>query len=209
MYDPTLSEAYASLSLAYYNKKLYNDATDSGKKAIELDPNNYIAYWILGRIYHSTDRDMEAVELFKKVNSLNPDFYTAYADLSTCYSRLGNEEELKKTTIALMEVFPRYLSQHPDDSRAHIFYATKLAEDGKTEEAKKEGERALELSPNDTLMLYNVACLHSRLGENDKSIEFLSRAFENGYTNYDWLKRDPDLDAIRNEPAFIELMKGK
>jgi serine/threonine protein kinase/tetratricopeptide (TPR) repeat protein len=209
MYDPTLSEAYASLSLAYYNKKLYNDATDSGQKAIELDPNNYIAYWILGRIYHSTDRDMEAVDLFKKVNALNPDFYTAYADLSICYSRLGNEEELKKTTIALMEVFPRYLSQHPDDSRAHIFYATKLAEDGKTEEAKKEGERALELSPNDTLMLYNVACLHSRLGEKDKSIEFLTRAFEIGYTNYDWLKRDPDLDSIRNEPAYIELMKGK
>ena len=108
-----------------------------------------------------------------------------------------------------MDVFPRYLSKHPDDSRAHIFYATKLAESGNATLAKKEGERALELSPNDTLMLYNVACLHSRLGEKEKSIEYLTKAFENGYTNYDWLNRDPDLDSIRNEPAFIELMKGK
>jgi TolB-like protein/Flp pilus assembly protein TadD len=209
MYDPSLSEAYAALSLAYYNKKLYDDASTSGQKAIELDPNNYIAYWILGRIYHSTDRDSEAVELFKKVSSLNPDFYTVYADLSTCYSRLGKTKELENTTETLMEVFPRYISKHPDDSRAHIFYATKLAESGKAAEAKVEGARALELSPNDTLMLYNVACLHSRLGEKQKSIEYLSKAFDNGYVNYDWLKRDPDLDNIRNEPAFIELLKGK
>jgi len=209
MYDPSLSEAYAALSLAYYNKKLYDDASTSGQKAIELDPNNYIAYWILGRIYHSTDRDSEAVELFKKVSSLNPDFYTVYADLSTCYSRLGKTKELENTTETLMEVFPRYISKHPDDSRAHIFYATKLAESGKAAEAKVEGARALELSPNDTLMLYNVACLHSRLCEKQKSIEYLSKAFDNGYVNYDWLKRDPDLDNIRNEPAFIELLKGK
>ena len=209
MYDPTLSEAYASLSLAYYNKKNYPEASAAGLKAIELDPNNYTAYWILGRVYHSTDRDMEAVQLFKKVNSLNPDFYTAYADLSACYERLGKMDELHQTVETLMEVYPRYIAKHPDDSRAHIFYASALAGAGKTEQAKYECEKALELSPKDTLMLYNVACLNSRLGDKKKSIEYLAMAIDNGYVNYDWLKRDPDLDNVRNEPAFIELLKGK
>jgi len=209
MYDPSLSEAYASLSLAHYNKKAYADSSAAGLKAIELDPNNYIAYWILGRVYHSTDRDQEAVELFKKVNFLNPDFYSAYADLCACYERLGKTDELNNTIETLMEVYPRYISQHPDDSRAHIFYANALAGAGKTEQAKYECEKALELSPKDVLMLYNVACLSSRLGDKEKSIEYLNTAINNGYGNYDWLKRDPDLDNVRNEPAFIKLIKGK
>jgi len=210
MYDPTLSEAYAALSLAYYNKKFYEEASNSGQKAIELDPNNSIAFWILGRVYHSTDRDLEAVELFKKVISLNPDFYSAYSDLTACYERLGKTKEYNDiVNILLKEVYPHYISKHPDDSRAHIFYANSLAEANRPEEAKLEVNKALELSPNDTLMLYNVACLNSRLGDKNKSLEYLKKAIANGYANYDWLKRDPDLNNIRSEPEYIELMKNK
>jgi serine/threonine protein kinase len=63
MYDPTLSEAYAALGLAYLHKKSHEEAATASKKAIELDPNNFLGYWILGRIYHTTDRDREAVDL--------------------------------------------------------------------------------------------------------------------------------------------------
>ncbi|MHB8581145.1 MAG: protein kinase domain-containing protein [Ignavibacteriaceae bacterium] len=210
MYDPTLSEAYAALSLAYYNKKLYEDASNSGQKAIELDPNNFIAFWNLGRIYHCTDRDLEAVELFKKVISLNPDFYSAYQDLTACYERLGKTKEYIDTVnILLRDVYPNYISKHPDDSRAHIFYANSLAELNRPDEAKLEVNKALELSPNDTLMLYNVACLYSRLGEKSKSLEYLKEAISNGYANYDWLKRDPDLNNIHNEPEYLVLIKDK
>jgi len=209
MYDPTLSEAYSALSLAYLSKKLYEDASSAGQKAIELDPNNYIAFWILGRIYHSADRDLEAIELYKKVISLNPDFYAAYSDLAASYETLNNMEEYNKMINISLEVYPRYISQHPDDSRAHIFYANDLARADKIPEAKAEMQRAIELSPNDTLMLYNVACFMSLLGDKKASIGYILKSFENGYANYEWMKRDPDLINIRNEPEYIELMKGK
>jgi TolB-like protein/Tfp pilus assembly protein PilF/predicted Ser/Thr protein kinase len=209
MYDPNLSEAYSALALAYFEKKLLNEAFTAGQKAIELDPNNYIAYWMLGRIYHSTDKDEEAIKLYKKVIQINPDFYSAYSDLGTSYETLGNEEENKHVQQTLMDVYPRYLSQNPDDSRAHIFYAHSLAHLGKMNEAEKEAEKALELSPNDALMSYNVACLHARLGNKDLSIKYLNQAINSGYANYEWIKRDPDLNTIRNEPEYIELLKGK
>ena len=47
------------------------------------------------------------------------------------------------------------------------------------------------------------------MGETKLAIESIKNAFSVGYANYDWLKRDTDLDPIRNEPEFIELMKGK
>ena len=209
MYDSTLSEAYAALALAYYNKKSLDEANAAGRKAIELDPNNFTGHWILGRIYFSTDRYPEAIELFKKVIVLNPDFYSAYSDLRLCYERLGDTQKLKEFLQPTLEMYARYQAKHPDDGRARIFHATTLTEIGKVEEAKVQARIALELSPNDALMLYNGACFYARLGESKLAIESLRKALATGWATYEWLKRDPDLDSIRNDPEFIELIGDK
>ncbi len=209
MYDATLSEAYAALALAHYNGNNFGEATTAGEKAVELDPNNFTGIWTLGRIYHSTDRDKEAIELYKKVISLNPDFYSAYLDLRSSYERLGMKEEYEKTLHGALELYPRYLSQHPDDARAHILYATDLAQVGKIEEAKIEGAKALELSPDDALMQYNGACFYARMGESKQAIDYLRKAITTGWENFEWMKRDTDLDSIRNEPEYLKLVEGK
>ena len=90
-----------------------------------------------------------------------------------------------------------------------MFYAIDLVQTGEKEEAKIQAAKALELSPNDPLMLYNASCFYSQMGEKKLAIEALKNSFAVGYANYDWLKRDSDLDPIRNEPDYIELMKGK
>src|SRR3972149_633482 len=208
-YDSSLSEAYAALALAYFYKKSNEEAYSAGKKAIELDPNNFIGYWILGRIYHSTDRDIEALSLFKKVVALNPDFYSAYMDLRLVYDRLGEKEKVKEILKTSSIVYSRYLSQHPDDARAHMLFAVDLALTEQNEEAKNEAAKAIELNPTDPLMLYNASCFYSQLGEKQISIETLKNAMTAGYQDYEWIKRDSDLDNIRNEPKFLELMKGK
>jgi adenylate cyclase len=209
MYDPSLAEAYVALAMAYYNKKLYDDALDAGQKALELDSENATAYWVLARIYHSMDQDEKAIELHEKVIELNPDFYSAYTDLSICYERVGNSDKYNEVIQKSIEMFPKFLAQHPDDARAHIFYAQTLAKLKQVDKAKAIGKKAYELSPNDTVMLYNLACLFSRLEEKETAVDYLKKALESGYQNYEWIKRDADFDNIRNEPGYIELMKGK
>ncbi|MCH8126659.1 hypothetical protein IIC38_11950 [candidate division KSB1 bacterium] len=46
-------------------------------------------------------------------------------------------------------------------------YAVTLTQADKIDEAKKEGEKALQLSPGDPVMLYYGVCLYSRLKEKD------------------------------------------
>jgi serine/threonine protein kinase/Flp pilus assembly protein TadD len=209
VYDSSLSEAHAALGLAYFNKKMIDDALTYSQKAIELDPNNHIAYWILARIYHTTDREHEAVELLKKVIVLNPSFYSAFTDLQLIYERLGERELSRETTLKALEVLQKHLTDHPDDARGHMFYAILLARTEQYEEAKQEAERAIELSPTDPLMMYNAACFYVTVGEKKLAVETLKKAIVNGYHQYEWIKRDTDLDPIRNEPGYIELMKDK
>jgi len=209
MYDDSLSEAHAALSLSYFHKGDLDAALEEGKKAIELDPHNFLGYWILGRIYHTSDRDREATECLEKVIRLNPDFYTAYMDLRMCYERLGEERKYRDTVRAVLEVYPRYLLKHPDDGRAYIFYATDLAQAGRLDEAKVQAAKALELSPSDPLMLYNCACFYARMGEKELSLKSLRAAVESGFENYEWIERDADLESIRSEAGYEELMKGK
>jgi tetratricopeptide (TPR) repeat protein len=209
MYDPSLSEAYSALGLVYLYKKSHDEAVESSQKAIELNPGNHVAIWILARTYVTTDRHREAAALLRKVIELSPDFYTAHNDLILCYERMGSKEEMNESLKVAVQMFPRYLSLHPDDARAHIIFATALVRLERVDEGKIKAARAIELSPNDPLMFYNVACFYSTVGDKPRAIESLKHAVSAGYGFYEWIKRDPDLDAIRLEPEYIELMKGK
>ena len=108
-----------------------------------------------------------------------------------------------------MTMFPRYLSLHPDDARAHIFFAVALVRSGRNDEAKIKAARAIELSPNDPLMFYNAACFYANVGDKAAALQTLKKALSSGYGFHEWIKRDPDLDSIREEPEYIEMMKGK
>ncbi len=208
-YDGNLSEAYAALGLAYFEKNMLDEALSAVQKAIELDPNSFIGYWILGRIYHTTDRDREAIELYKKVVALNPDFFTVLMDLRTVYERLGDKKNYESAVKNELEVYSRYLTRYPEDPRAHIFFAVSLARAGRIEDSKREAAKATELNPSDPLMLYNTACFYAKLGEKRLALDTLKNSILAGFEYYGWIQRDPDLDSIRNEPEYIALIEKK
>lgn len=209
MYDNTLPEAYAALGLAYFCKKNFEDGLSSSQRAIELDKENFLAYWILGRIYHSTGEPRQAIPYYQRVVELKPDFYTAMADLQMAYLASGDLEGAQETQKWLIAFFPGYLWDHPDDARAHVFHAHALSRAGQLEEARAAGTKAEELAPNDALILYNLTCLHSLTGDVERAIGLLERTFAAGFQFYDWIKHDTDLESLRKHPRYAELMKDR
>ncbi len=209
MYDASLSEAYATIGLSYFGKGAIEEGMKAARKAIELDPNNYNAFWIYARILHTIDRNKEAIEALEKAVELNPQFYEAYDDLRMYYEGLGDNEKHMNVIKKLLEIYPQLLRKHPEDAYRHMAYAVTLAVAKRNEEAKIEGNKALDLSSDDPIMMYYGACLYARLGEKKEAIRLIGDSIKSGYENFEWIKRDPDFENIRNEPEFVELIKYK
>jgi tetratricopeptide (TPR) repeat protein len=56
------------------------------------------------------------------------------------------------------------------------------------------------------LLFYNLACLESLTGDHANAIEHLRKAIELGPRFRDFSRQDSDLDAIRDDPAFQEIV---
>jgi hypothetical protein len=77
---------------------------------------------------------------------------------------------------------------------------------GKDQQAKEEASNALELSPEDPVMMYNAACFYSRARDVETALAMLKKAISFGFEHYEWLKRDPDLENIRKIPGYLEII---
>jgi ubiquinone/menaquinone biosynthesis C-methylase UbiE len=70
--------------------------------------------------------------------------------------------------------------------------------------ARKMNE-ALEWRHGETL--YNMACLHALMGHRAEAYEWLERAIDAGFWSAQQIMQDDDLEGLRGEPRFRELVK--
>ena len=77
----------------------------------------------------------------------------------------------------------------------------------KREEALEWVQEVLSNEITDSLTLYNAACFYSMAGDIEKSLDTLSRGIDAGDRDADWWRQDGDLDNVRNDPRFDELLQ--
>ena len=78
---------------------------------------------------------------------------------------------------------------------------------GDLSQAKQDLEAATAIFPEDPTLNYNAACANARMGRTNDAISFLEKAVNCGFSQFELLKRDSDLDRIRKEPEFVEFIK--
>jgi non-specific serine/threonine protein kinase len=61
------------------------------------------------------------------------------------------------------------------------------------------------LRANDAMVLYNVACVFGQLGRKAEALGALRKAWEAGFRDPSWARRDPDLAILHEDPEFERL----
>ena len=109
--------------------------------------------------------------------------------------------------IVPLTVIERHLDLNPDDLNAQLFKAGDLFGLGRREEAFEVADAVLAGGSGDTRVSYNSACFYSKVGEVDKALDALEMAVDSGYYATEWIRQDSDLDNIRDQPRFEELLQ--
>ncbi len=76
---------------------------------------------------------------------------------------------------------------------------------GRFDDGLKVDERLAQLRPDDSLVLYNLACSYSLTDQVDQALSALESALKMGYRDFKWLAEDPDLRNVRRHPLFQKI----
>jgi serine/threonine protein kinase/Flp pilus assembly protein TadD len=207
--DPELAEAHAASGLAFALKKNFDEAQKEFETAIRLDPKLYEAYYFYARTSFQRGDLTKAVDLYEKASRINPDDYQAVSLSVAIYHGLGRIEEAEATERRALELAEKHIELHPDDARALYLGAGILARIGKNQQSFEWARRALSIDPEETSILYNVACVYALLGRTEDALGCLEKVMAHGTFYKNWAEKDSDLDSLRSDPRFQALLKSE
>jgi tetratricopeptide (TPR) repeat protein len=106
-----------------------------------------------------------------------------------------------------LDFFAGILERHPDYVDVLRVQGNNLTLKGRYAEGLQIDRRLIQLRPGDALAHYNLACSYSLLKKIDPAIKALRTAIELGYRDFRYMREDRDLDAIRHDPRFRQLLR--
>lgn len=204
--DPELAEAHAAGGLAFALKKNFELAQKEFEAAIRLDPKLYEAYYFYARTSFQSGDLTKAAELYEQASRLNPDDYQAVSLLVPVYHGLGRPKEAEETERRALKLVEKHIDTHPDDPRSLYLGAGILARIGDHARSYEWAKRALAIDPEETSILYNVACVYALLGKTEDSLACLAKVMEHGTFFKNWAAKDSDLDSLRFDARFHALL---
>jgi adenylate cyclase len=205
--DPNSAEAQVSVGQALAIKRRYAEAAIAFDRAIEEDPTLFEAYYLYGRVLFESGDSEKSAKLFEKARRVRPDDYQSQCLLGMALTQLGRLDEARHTDQLAVESIEKYLELNPDEARAYSLGANSAMRLGDKVLSKRWSEQAIELAPNDPLVLYNAACNLALLGEGECALDGLERALEAGVAVGDWIKHDPDFESLRSHPRFQAIVR--
>src|SRR5437867_3764773 len=168
--------------------------------ALELDPSSLSIRRGLGWLYYYTRRYESAVYHLRRAIAMNPTSEDTYRVLGLVLTQQGAYDEAERS-------YREAITLSPELSYATAGVAHVLALRGRRREA--EGLLAeLEARARDHYVSPVAFCiLHLGLRNIDQAFVWLERAYQDRRGWLTYLKVEPMLDAVRDDPRFAELVK--
>jgi eukaryotic-like serine/threonine-protein kinase len=233
--DDTLAEAHTSLAFALLAYDWdWEQAEVSFKRAIELNPSYATAHQWYAYLTGAQGRHAEAIteiecaqkldplspmiatsasliffnarqydrslEELGKALELDPAYFVAYQAYGWCYALKGRFEEAlasSRKSVALSQRNPMALW-----SLGYV-----LAVAGHEGEAREVALEMIEAREKHYVSSYFIACVYAGLNEPDEAFKWLEKAYEERDWWLLWMRVQPNLDNLRDDPRFQNLLR--
>ena len=177
----------------------FDEAIASEKKALQPYPLNPLLNTDLAFFYYWARRYDEATTQIRSTLELDPNNAFAHSVLGWCLIWQGKTTEAraefqKATTL---DDLPWY--------RGSLGYTSAVL--GDRANAEQILRELTDLSKQRYVSPSNIATVYLGLGEKEKALDWLEKAFQDRDIIFWWITGDQLYDRLRNEPRFQALMK--
>src|SRR5215470_7217986 len=200
-----LPEVQVSQAWVLYAAELHGEAVRMVKKAIERKRDCEGAYYMLCRALFAAGRYQEVVDVADTAIEASGEDYNVYVPILNSLGALGKKDEHRNLLVRRIGALENHLKQVPEDARARVLMATDYAELERVDDAIRELNMAITLRANEASILYNAACTYAILKRKREALETIKKAWEAGFKDSVWARRDPDLALLHDELEFQKL----
>jgi tetratricopeptide (TPR) repeat protein len=125
-------------------------------------------------------------------------------------SKLLRDETLERLALDFeIGFFEKVLLHDPENLDALEVLGHAYTRAGRIEKGLEVDRKLVRMLPENALAHYNLACSLSLLGRIDEALESLERALALGYSDFDYLAQDPDLENVRRDGRYKALLFKK
>jgi tetratricopeptide (TPR) repeat protein len=201
--DPHFAAAHSAWSTLLTSLARHDEAIKEMQRACELDPQSGNHRSDLAWTYYCARRNREAIENSKIALLLDAASDVAHRQLEKEYVQAGQYD------LAIDEYHRAHDSKNQQASGSVADLALIYAYAGRKAEAEQIYRNLQQLPHPETISNYSyvLAKLAAHLGHIDESLTYLKKAQQQRLARAIWMGVDPELDPLRRDPRFIQMLK--
>ncbi|HEX6072228.1 MAG TPA: TIR domain-containing protein [Sphingomicrobium sp.] len=209
--NPQLPEPHC-VKLRYFEEEGRQEEADTElQEALRLGHDSWEVNREAARLMFRRKGMGDAIPYWEKASQLMDSDFHSCLMLQTCYLDRNNEAGAMDAARRTLDRSEATLSKDPTNGAALSAGASSLMLLGERERGKDWIQRALLLDPDNMMVMYNSACsLTWGNSDLDGALDLLEQYFERVESpgNIHHAEIDPDMDAVRDNPRFKEMLSA-
>ncbi len=136
----------------------------------------------------------------QKCLDLDPNYPSCHWVLGQTYEQQGRFSEALTANAKALKIDPGWGWAAAESVRVYAL-------SGRRAEAQRVLDDLLALSKRSQVPKYSLATVYAALGDKSRALDELEQAYAEHSFFFDFLKSDPQIDSLRSEPRFQELLR--
>ncbi|HLM55827.1 MAG TPA: tetratricopeptide repeat protein, partial [Pyrinomonadaceae bacterium] len=198
--NPNYATAHHWFALVLSAAGRHEEALAEIGRAQELDPRSGVIATAAANILYYARRYDEAISQCEKALGIDPGSAGAYTTMRWAYTLKGMHSQA-------LAVYNKERAFAGDTPLTRLKHAHVLASSGRAPEARAVLRELVAKRDKEWVTPHDVGVVYALLGEREEAVSWLARAAREHATGFAFAGVDPQLDSLREDPSFKELLR--